>query len=359
VRGAVLRNVGDETLEVRDDVTTVDLTPGHVRVKIRATGLCHSDLSAMRGVIPQPTPAVLGHEAAGEVIEVGEGVDTVAPGDHVIVAWNPYCGKCSACNRGEFHLCSAILFSEGFAPHFKVGGEPAYGFAGNGTFTEEVILPATGVVRIPSDVPFEVAAIIGCGVMTGVGAAINTAKVVPGSSVVVFGCGGVGIATIQGAKIAGASEIVAVDLVQSKHEKAKKFGATRAVTPDQLGQASLELTGGEGFDYAFECIGLSSTARAAIDAVRRGGTAVIVGAGRQDDEFKLNMWEMFFNEKKILGCYYGSTNVKKDFPRLIGLWRAGRLDLEGMVDDRLDLSQINEALERMKRGEAIRQVFVF
>lgn len=359
MRAAVLRQVGDETLDVVDDAEVVGPGKGEVRIKIEAAGLCHSDLSAMNGTIPQPAPAVLGHEGAGVVTAVGEGVESVKPGDHVIVVWNAPCGVCSACRRCEYHLCLAIMFGKGMTPRFRENDQAIFGFAGNGTFAEELVVPQEGVVKIENDVPFEIAALIGCGVMTGVGAAINTAKVKPGSSVLVIGCGGVGIATIQGAKIAGAAEIVAVDMQAKKLEDAKRLGATHAVLPTELQNVSDQITKGEGFDYAFECIGLSATARQAYDSVRRGGTAVIVGAGKNEDMLNLNMFELFFTEKKLLGCYFGSANVHTDFHRLIRLWKSGKLDLEGMISAKMDISEINQALEAMKRGETIRQVFTF
>jgi S-(hydroxymethyl)glutathione dehydrogenase / alcohol dehydrogenase len=215
------------------------------------------------------------------------------------------------------------------------------------------------VVKIPDDVPYEIGALIGCGVTTGVGAALNTAKVEPGSSVVVFGAGGVGIAAIQGARIAGAAEIVAVDMVESKRKEALRFGATRGVTPDEVDAANMEINAGEGFDYAFECIGLPQTIRAAYDAARRGGTAVIVGAGSQSANVEFNCFELFFMEKRLLGSYYGSADVRREFARLIDLWKAGRLDLDGMISARLDVSQAQDAFEAMKRGEVIRQVLTF
>ena len=192
-------------------------------------------------------------------------------------------------------------------------------------------MPVQGVVTIPDDVPYEIGALIGCGVTTGVGAALNTAKVKPGSTVVVFGAGGVGIAAIQGARIAGAAEIVAVDTVPAKLEDAKRFGATHGTDPNGLDALNMQINSGEGFDYAIECIGLPQTIRASYDAVRRGGTAVIVGAGSSEAKVEFNAFELFFMEKKILGSYYGSANVRTEFPRLIRLWRAGRLDLDGMI----------------------------
>jgi S-(hydroxymethyl)glutathione dehydrogenase/alcohol dehydrogenase len=211
-------------------------------------------------------------------------------------------------------------------------------------------------VVIPDDVPYEIGALIGCGVTTGVGAAVNTAQVEVGSSVVVFGCGGVGISAIQGARICGAAEIVAVDTVPEKLEDAKRFGATHAVHPDDLAGPRGEITGGAGFDYAIECIGIAPTFRAAWDATRRGGTTVIVGAGKADATLVLNGFELFFTQKRLLGSYYGGADVRTEFHRLIRLWKSGRLDLDGMVTRRFGLEGVNDGLQALKRGEVIRQV---
>jgi S-(hydroxymethyl)glutathione dehydrogenase / alcohol dehydrogenase len=360
MRAALLRNINDDKLEVRDDVELVELQPAEVQVHIHATGVCHSDLSVMNGTIPQPPPCVLGHEGAGVVTAVGDAVTDVKVGDHVIVAWSPPCGKCKYCTgRRQPNLCPNIQMVMGGTPHFLLDGQPVFGMAGAGTFAEELILPQQGVVPIPEDVPLEVASLVGCGVMTGVGAAINTAKVTPGSSVVVFGCGGVGISAIQGARVAGASAIVAVDLVDGKLEDAKRFGATHAVKPDELGSLKDQLTGGDGFDYAFEAIGLPDTMRAAYDATRRGGTACIIGVGRIEQLVSFSAFELFFNEKTLIGSYYGSADVRTDFQRMLDLWKGGKLDLEGMITRRLSIDEINDAFQAMQRGEVIRQVITF
>jgi S-(hydroxymethyl)glutathione dehydrogenase/alcohol dehydrogenase len=356
MRAAVLCNTGDSVVEIFKDVDVTATGPGQVRVAIRATGVCHSDLSVMTGTIPSPAPCVLGHEGAGEVVEVGPGVGGVAVGDHVIVAWVPPCGTCRYCLSGHANLCTTIMFGAGALPNFIHDGQPVFGMAGTGTFAEEVVLPQQGVVKIGRDVPWDIASLVGCGVMTGVGAAINCAQVRPGSSVVVFGCGGVGISVIQGARIAGAAEIVAVDLVESKREDAKRFGATHAVSPDDLSAASQEITGGQGFDYGFEAIGLPTTIRASFDAVRRGGTAVVVGVGRSDQMIEFNAFELFFMEKSLRGTLYGSADVRLDFERMLRLWRTGRLDLEGMITKRIGLEDVNQAFDDMKAGRVIRSV---
>ncbi|GGV38242.1 alcohol dehydrogenase [Streptomyces longisporoflavus] len=353
MRAAVLHEIGQDKLEVLDDVEAVGFGPGKVKIRVRATGLCHSDVSAMNGILPQPAPFIPGHEGAGEIVDVGDGVSGVSRGDRVLVCWLPACGQCPACKRGQSQLCLAGFMNAG-TPNFKRPGGDVFGFAGTGTFTEEVVVDAGCAVPIPDDVPFDIAALIGCGVTTGLGAAINTADVKAGSSVAVIGCGGVGISAIQGARLKGAAQIVAVDPVQSRREAALRFGATEAVAPDAIEDAKQRITGGEGFDYVFEVVGKSATARTAYETTRRGGTLVIVGAGAMDDNLRLNMFELFFDEKKILPSMYGGGDVLQSYERAIALWRAGRIDLESMITHRVPLSEINEALDQMRTGVALR-----
>ncbi|MFJ2769888.1 Zn-dependent alcohol dehydrogenase [Streptomyces sp. NPDC087300] len=353
MRAAVLHEIGQDKLEVLDDVEAAGFGPGKVKIRVRATGLCHSDVSAMNGVLPQPAPFVPGHEGAGEIIDVGDGVTGLAQGDRVLLCWLPACGACPACKRGQTQLCLAGFMNAG-TPNFKRPGGDVFGFAGTGTFTEEVVVDAGCAVPIPDDVPFDIAALIGCGVTTGLGAAINTADVAAGSSVAVIGCGGVGISAIQGARLKGAAQIVAVDPVASRREAALKFGATEAVAPDELADAKQRITAGEGFDYVFEVVGKSATARTAYETTRRGGTLCVVGAGAMDDHLQLNMFELFFDEKKILPSMYGGGDVLTSYERAIALWRAGRIDLEGLITHRVQLAEINEALDQMRTGAALR-----
>ncbi|MFJ6644719.1 Zn-dependent alcohol dehydrogenase [Streptomyces sp. NPDC091290] len=354
MRAAVLHETGQDKLEVLDDVEAVGFGPGRVRVRVRATGLCHSDLSAMSGVLPQPAPFVPGHEGAGEIVDVGEGVRGLKPGDRVVLCWLPACGACPACRRGQTELCLAGFMNAG-TPNFRRPGGDVFGFAGTGTFAEEVVVDAGCAVPIPDDVPFDIAALIGCGVTTGLGAALNTADLEAGSSVAVIGCGGVGVSVIQGARLKGAAEIVAVDPVAARREAALRFGATRAVAPDRLADAKQQITaGGEGFDHVFEVVGKSATARTAYEATRRGGTLVIVGAGAMDDVLQLNMFELFFDEKRILPSLYGGGDVLRSYERAIALWRAGRIDLAGLITHRVPLSEVNEALDQMRTGSALR-----
>jgi len=359
VRAAVLNKTGDEKLELVDDIEVIAPGPTDVTIKIEATGVCHSDLHAMNGSLPQGAPFVPGHEGAGTISEVGSAVTDLAVGDHVIVAWSPPCGKCNNCvERKQPHLCVMIQFAIAGSPKFKRGDEDVYGMAGTGTFAEYLTVPQEAAIKIDDDIPFEIASLIGCGVSTGVGAAINTAKVKPGSSVVVFGCGGVGISAIQGAHVAGAAVIVAVDLIDSKLELAKEFGATHACKPDDLAALSAELTG-DGFDYSFEAIGLPQTMRAAYDSIRRGGTACVIGVGGMDKEVSFNGFELFFSEKTFMGSYYGSVDVRSDFHKLLRLWKSGQLNLDGMISKRMKIDEINDAFTAMKNGEVIRTVITF
>lgn len=361
MRGAVLRAVG-EPLIISDDLRLRDPGPGEVRVAMRASGVCHSDLSLQNGTLATgtPLPMTLGHEGSGEVLEVGPGVVGVQPGDHVILAWVPPCGRCMVCLAGQPNLCTEVQESRAGLPSrlSDSAGDIAIGL-GVGTFAEETVVPAEAVVPIDKSVPFEVAGLIGCGVMTGVGAVINTAKVAPGSSVAVIGCGGVGINVIQGARLSGASTILAVDRVPAKLETALAFGATHAVISDEAADATQSLTRGAGFDYVFEVVGRSATVRQAWDMTRRGGAAVVVGAGSATDEVTFSALELFYTERRLLGCFYGSADVRTDFHRLLGLWQAGRLDLTGLVSREVGLDGVNDAFAAMESGEVVRSVIRF
>jgi S-(hydroxymethyl)glutathione dehydrogenase/alcohol dehydrogenase len=327
---AALMMENNADLVIRDDVTLGELGPQDVRVKIGSSGVCHSDLSAVNGTIPMPPPAVLGHEGAGVVQEVGEGVTSLAVGDHVILSFVPACSHCNPCLRRQSYLCQQAG-PQAMSKHF----------------------------RLDNDVPLDVAALIGCGVTTGVGASINTAQITPGSSVVVFGCGGVGISAIQGARIAGAAEILAVDTLEGKLEQAKHFGATSVTTPDGFNDAKMKLTGGEGFDFALECIGNPNTIRATYDAARMGGTAVIVGVGRMEEMVQFSAFELFFANKTLKGSMYGSANVRTFMPELLRLWKTGKLDLESMISRRIKIEEVNDAFRAMQAGEVIRSVIDF
>src|SRR5579871_1717022 len=357
MRAAMVWKAGQERAEIRDDVGTRPLGPGDVRIRIKAAGVCHSDLSAMAGILPNKKPFVLGHEGAGVLAEVGADVpERLRVGGRVIVCWVPPCGNCPACLAGEANLCVELFGPTALTANFTVGDESAYGMCGTGTFAEELVVPWQCAVPIPDDVPFDVAALIGCGVTTGVGAVLNTARVVPGSSVAVIGCGGVGIAAIQGARVAGAAEIVAIDPSEEKRATVERFGATHATDPEGAGEMTARLTDGRGFDYVFECVGRGETVRQAYKLTRRGGAVVVVGAGNRSDTVSFSMAELFLDNKRILTSFYGGGDPRTDFARLIRLWRAGRLDLEGMVTARLPVERVDDALDLMRAGAAIRTV---
>ncbi|MYW69858.1 zinc-binding dehydrogenase [Streptomyces sp. SID8379] len=354
MRAAVLHSVGDTSLDVTE-ATAVSFGPGRVRVRLHRAGLCHSDVSIMNGTLGHPAPCVLGHEGAGEVTEVGDGVTDVRVGDRVIVCWMPPCDACPHCRAGDGHLCRSG-FANIATPNFEVDGVRMPGMMGEGTFAEEVVISAAAAIPIPDDLPYDIAALIGCGVTTGVGAALNTAQVKAGSSVLVVGLGGVGVSIVQGAKVAGAAQIIAVDPVAGRREWALKFGATEAVAPEDLAETLKRVTGGRGVDYAFEAVGKPATLRAAYDGARRGGTVCLVGAGSRTDIPDLNMSDLVTSEKKLLPSFYGGDDPRRTYARIIELWRAGRLDLASMITHHVPLTEIDTALRQMRTGEALRTV---
>jgi S-(hydroxymethyl)glutathione dehydrogenase/alcohol dehydrogenase len=353
----------DTALEMRDDIEIAPPGPGEVRVKVVASGVCHSDLSVLNGTIPLPTPILLGHEGAGIVEEIGEGVTKVAPGDHVVLSFVPACGECYTCKHGQAYLCekSAIQAAAGLldgTTRLTSEGAPLHQMACLGTFGPYAIVPEISMVKIPDDVPLDVASLIGCGVLTGVGAALNTADIVAGDTVAVIGCGGVGLNVIQGAKIAGATTIIAVDMLDSKLEMAKEFGATHTVNASEGDPvAGIIAVNGRGADVAFEVIGLQATIEQAINAARNGGQVVLVGVPRMDVNLNLNAaFTFLYLAKTIKGCWYGSANVHTDVPKLLDLWRSGDLKLEELISKEIDNEHVNEAFEDMKAGTVARSV---
>jgi S-(hydroxymethyl)glutathione dehydrogenase/alcohol dehydrogenase len=346
-----------------EDVTLDGPKAGEVLVKMSATGVCHSDLSVINQTLPLPLPMVVGHEGAGVVDQVGEGVTNVKPGDHVVLSFVPTCGECFHCLRGETHLCMAgvptgLMLDGTSRVRFKDTPLSVMQFLG--AMAEYAVVPSISVVPIDKDIPFQVAALVGCGVTTGVGAAIKTAAVYPGASVAVFGCGGVGLSIIQGARIAGADRIIAVDLADSKLEMAKQFGASDLVNASGDAVAAVkELTGGLGVDFGFEAIGLSKTIEATYAAVRRGGTLTIVGAGSLFDNVSFPALMLFAEAKTIRGCMYGSVNPRVDFPRLLDLYRHKRLDLDKMVSQTYGIDDVSQAFDDMEQGRNARGVILF
>ncbi len=350
-------------------VEELDLAPpqrGEVLVKIAAAGVCHSDYHIMVGDLAAPLPSVLGHEGAGVVEAIGEGVTVVQPGDHVILLFRANCGRCAFCSKGRPALCGTTraLRASGTmldgTSRLSRNGEPIKHFTGVSCFAEKAVLLETSLVPIRKDVPLDIAALVGCSVMTGVGAAVNTAGVEPGSSVLVIGAGGVGLNVVMGAHLAGASPIVVADLNAAKLEMAHAFGATDVIDAGErdVVQATREICGGEGADYAFEAIGLGKTALQAFNAVRRGGTAVMVGVARPDDTINVSAFDLLFQEKTLKGSFYGSTRPYHDMPRLLDLYKAGRLPLDKLLSRRYALDDINEAYRALIAGEVARSVVV-
>ena len=367
IRAAVLTGL-DQPLTIRDDVVVESPRAGEIRVRVAACGVCRSDLSMQDGTLPVPMPVVLGHEASAVVEELGDGVDGFAPGDHVVVSWVPQCGDCYFCQRGQPHLCQAadaVLLTGGLldgTPRLRLDGAPLFQMCGTGTFSEETVIPAWSAVRIPHDVPLDVAALLGCAVLTGVGAALNTATIRRGDAVAVVGCGGVGLNIVQGARIAGAETIVAVDVNPAKLATAEAFGATHTVDATSVDPANAvrDLTGQRGADVAFEALGLARTIEQTVEMTRRGGQAVFVGIPRLDVMFTLPaMLGIVLQERTIKGCWYGSSDIRRDVPRLIDLYRDGRLRLDELVSRRIDLSEVNRALEALQAGDGTRSVIVY
>jgi NDMA-dependent alcohol dehydrogenase len=350
-------------------VETVEVESPHrdeVMVKIGACGVCHSDFSATNGTIPLPPPLVLGHEAAGVIEEVGEGVREVAVGDSVVIAWVPMCGRCRYCTVGRPALCDVGLrtgttLPDGTHRFTDADGRPLNHFAGVGVMAEYATVHKDSVVVIGADVPLDKAALVGCAVMTGVGAALNTAKVEAGSSVVVFGAGGIGLNVIQGAALAGADAIIAVDLEDKKLELAQSFGATHVINPGREGdplKRIRELTRG-GADYGFECIGLGATIEQTYAAIGKGGTAVVVGVAGPTETVTLGAFTIPFTEKTLTGSMYGSGRPRVDFPRLLSLYKAGRLKLDELVTSTYGIEEAPRAFDDMRAGLNARGVIVF
>ncbi len=367
MRAALLTAVG-QPLELHDDVELERPRAGEVRVRMAASGVCHSDLNMRDGVLPVCLPAVLGHEGAGVVTEVGPGVADLHPGERVLISWVPQCGSCYFCGRGQPHLCrdaDTVMVNAGLldgTPRFRWRGREAFQMCGCGTFTEETVIPVTGAVAVPADLDLSVAALLGCGVLTGVGAALNTASITEGDVVAVLGCGGVGLNVVQGARLAGAGTIVAIDTNPDKLALAEAMGATHAVDASRSNPVSavMSLSGERGADVAFEVIGLAPTIEQVVAMTRRGGQAVLVGIPSIDVMVSIPAWVgLILQGKTITGCWYGSADVRRDVPRLIDLYRKGELLLDELVSRRIDLADVNDAFRAMTAGEVARSVIVY
>jgi NDMA-dependent alcohol dehydrogenase len=354
---------------VVDDIEVEDPKAGEVMVKIAAAGVCHSDLHYINGMWPCTLPMVVGHEGAGVVEKVGPGVYSLVPGDHVILSWVAPCGVCEACASGRPYLCPTSLQKTGSTlwdgtPRFRKGSQPIYHQLCVSSFSEYVIVPQTGAVKIRRDMPLDKAALIGCGVVTGVGAVFNAAKVIPGSSVAVFGCGGVGLNVIQGAALAHATKIMAVDPVDSKLELAKQFGATHLVKSsfgDPVAQIKFLTYHNDedmGADYVFEVVGKTSVLTQAFESTRYGGTCILVGMPPAMSNVVLSTTGIFLN-KVLTGAFYGSARVHYDMPMLVELYMAGKLKLDELISGTYPLEKINDALDALRKGEALRSIITF
>jgi S-(hydroxymethyl)glutathione dehydrogenase/alcohol dehydrogenase len=360
VRAAVLYEF-DAPLVVEE----LELDPpkaGEVLVRMAASGVCHSDLHVVQGIHPTALPAVLGHEGAGVVEEVGSGVSNVEPGDHVMLSWLPYCGRCRQCARGTPNRCENVAWydstMEDGTCRFHLDGRPIHHY-NTSSFAERSVVPAQTAIPVDAALPLAELALMGCAVMTGVGAVLHTARVRPGDSVAVVGCGGGGLNVVQGARIAGAGTIVAVDVVPEKLELARELGATHAVDASSADpvEAVRDLTGG-GADHAFEALGRPQTIETTLQLTGRGGQAVLIGMAPPDARIPFDALTATLEERSVRGSWYGSCVPLRDFPLLVDLYRDGRLRLDALIS-RISLDGVNDAFARMAAGEGARSVIVY
>jgi S-(hydroxymethyl)glutathione dehydrogenase/alcohol dehydrogenase len=351
------------------EILEVELAPPRERevlVRIASCGVCASDLHVLDGELPEPMPLVLGHEAAGVVEEVGAGVESVAAGDHVVLALVPACGECGECRRGRENFCelggrmaATGTLADGTS-RLSMNGTTLHHFNSISSFAGHAVVPESAAVKIRDDVALDAVALIGCSVLTGFGAVANTAAVEPGARVAVWGCGGVGTNIVQASRLAGASQIVAVDARSEKLGLARSVGATDVVEarPEtDVVAAVRDLTGG-GPDYAFEAIGAERTIQQAWDSARAGGTVVVVGMMPKGRMLTIDPWH-FISEKTLKGSFLGSARIRTDVPRLVDLYAAGDLELDALVSRKLRLAELPDAFDRLRTGEAVRQVVVF
>ncbi|MGW6393706.1 Zn-dependent alcohol dehydrogenase [Streptomyces sp. NPDC055103] len=358
IRAAVLPAVGSPL-----EITGIELPepgPGQVRVLLAAAGVCHSDLSLSNGTMRVPVPAVLGHEGAGTVVSVGEGVTHIAPGDGVVLNWAPSCGSCHPCSLGEVWLCVNALSGTANIHARTEDGTELHPGLNVAAFAEETVVAANCVLPAPDGVPLTDAALLGCAVLTGWGAVHHSARVREGETVAVFGVGGVGLATLQAARIAGASTIVAVDVSPEKEALARAAGATEYVVASETTAKDIrKLTGGHGVDVAVECVGRAVTIRTAWESTRRGGRTTVVGIGGKDQQVTFHALELFHWGRTLSGCVYGNSNPAVDLPVLAEHIRAGRFDLGALVTERITLDGIPAAFDNMLAGKGGRALVIF
>lgn len=361
--GAVQRDSGQKL--IIEPLALKNLSDQDVVVRTMATSLCHTDLESVEGALGTPLPFIPGHEAAGIVEWIGKDVRHLKCGDHVVVSWNPFCGGCYFCQKKQPIICSQYRSNAAQSYHFDgtpriyAGDTPIHQLMYAGSFAELMVVTKDCAVKIPDDVPFEVACLIGCGVMTGVGAVLNIAKVTPGASVAVIGCGAVGLSAIQGARLAGASKIVAIDRDALKLEFARQFGATEVMQATQsIMDEVLQSTSGIGFDYVIESAGNESAFQLSVEIVRPGGQVVWLGKVPVDQKVNFR-WGSLMGEKKIHRSSYGGTTPQIDFPFLAQSYLDGSLKLDAYITNRIALSEVNEGLSRLKNGLEIRSVIQF
>ena len=363
-RAAICRELNKPV--VVEEITVEAPKRGEVTVRLGACGVCHSDLSATNGTLQMQLPLILGHEAAGEVVEVGEGVASLAAGDRVVSSFIYMCGECRFCVGGRPVLCleqgrAVTTLPDGSVRTRDASGNPLNIFSGCGVMAEYATMHVDNLVKIDARIPFDHAALVGCAVTTGVGAVFNTARVVPGSSVAVFGCGGVGLNVIQGARIAGAGRIIAIDTLEKKTDMGKTFGATDALVlkPGEDPTKALKKMTGGGPDYAFECVGSGELAAIAYKAIRRGGLAVVVGVAKPGDSTAVRTMTLPFEEKTLTGSYFGSCVPRIDFPRMLALYQGGKLKLDELITRRYAIAEAPQAFADLASGRNARGVIVF
>ena len=355
------------------EIAEVDLAPpqaGEVLVEIKATGVCHTDAFTLSGADPEGLfPAILGHEGAGVVVETGEGVQSLAPGDHVIPLYTPECRQCEYCLHPKTNLCQAIRETQGRGvmpdgtSRFSRNGEPVLHYMGCSTFANHTVLPEIALAKVRADAPFDKICYIGCGVTTGVGAVVNTAKVGPGARVVVFGLGGIGLNVVQGCRMVGADQIIGVDLNPRREALGRKFGMTDFVNPDDLGGKDVvahlvEMTGG-GADYSFECIGNVATMRQALECCHKGwGESVIIGVAGAGQEIATRPFQLVTG-RVWRGTAFGGARGRTDVPRIVDWYMEGKINIDELITHQMPLENINEAFDLMHAGESIRSVVVY
>jgi S-(hydroxymethyl)glutathione dehydrogenase/alcohol dehydrogenase len=367
VRAAVAHKAGDPLT-----IETVQLEgpkAGEVLIEVKATGICHTDAFTLSGADPEGLfPSILGHEGAGIVVEIGDGVASVKPGDHVIPLYTPECRQCEYCLSGKTNLCQAIRETQGQgvmpdgSSRFSIGGEKLYHYMGTSTFANFTVLPEIALAKIREDAPFDKVCYIGCGVTTGIGAVINTAKVEPGSNVVVFGLGGIGLNVVQGARLVGADMIVGVDLNAGRKELAEKFGMTHFVNPEEidgdLTSYLVDLTNG-GADYSFECIGNVNTMRQALECCHKGwGESTIIGVAPSGTEIATRPFQLVTG-RVWRGTAFGGAKGRTDVPRIVDWYMDGKINIDDLITHTMPLEDINNAFHLMHEGESIRSVVIY